>query len=103
MKKYVIIELDKERKLRFGMYALCVVEDKLDKNISQVDFNKLSMKDLATFIYAGLKHEDDSLTVDKVIELIDDYSDINTVGTKLGEAITIAFGNNAGKKPIAKK
>jgi len=32
-------------------------------------------------------------------ELIDEYSDINTVAEKLGEAMTEAFGRKNGKKP----
>jgi hypothetical protein len=50
------------------------------------------MKDLRTILFAGLYYEDKNLTPEKVGELIDEYSDIGTIATKLAEAFTIAFG-----------
>lgn len=95
MKKYVGIELDKQRNLRFGMVALMKIEEKLGKPFSQIDFEfGLQYSDLAVIIWAGLVHEDKTLTPDKVAELIDDYSDIQTVMVKMGEAMTEAFGKN---------
>lgn len=95
MKKYIGIELDKQRNLRFGMVALMKIEEKLGKPFAQIDFEfGLQYKDLATIIWAGLEHEDKTLTPETVAGLIDDYSDIQTVMTKLGEAMTEAFGKN---------
>lgn len=95
MKKFVSIELDKTRNLRFGMTALMKIEEKLGRPFSQIDFeHELQYKDLAIILWAGLVHEDSTLTFDKVAELIDDYSDIQTAMQKMGEAMQEAFGKN---------
>lgn len=94
-KKSVTIELDKARNLRYGMNALVKVEELTGKPITKLDLENLSMKDLRTIMFAGLYHEDKSLTPEKVGELIDEYSDVGSVATKLGEAFTIAFGGDS--------
>lgn len=43
-------------------------------------------------MYGGLYHEDKTLTIQKVGDLIDEYSNLNEVAEKLGEALTAAFG-----------
>ncbi len=105
MKKTVTLELDKARNLRYGMNALVKVEEMTGKAITKLDLENLSMKDLRTIVYAGLCHEDDTLTADKVGALIDEYSDITIVANKLGEAFTLAFGGgskNAHPQPNKK-
>ena len=98
MKKSVVVELDKARNLRYGINALCTIEELTNKPITTLDLNKLSVKDLRSILYAGLVHEDDTLSPEKVGALIDDYSDIATISNKLGEAFTLAFGNQKNKK-----
>ena len=98
MKKTVTIELDKPRNLRYGINALIKVEELTGKPITKLDLNNISMKDLRTIVYAGLCHEDDSLTPEKVGELMDDYSDITRIAEKLGEAFNIAFNGGKPKK-----
>ncbi len=93
-KKTVTIELDKARNLRYGMNALVKVEELTGKSITKLDLENISMKDLRTILFAGLYHEDNDLTPEKVGELIDYYSDIGTIAGKLGEAFTIAFGGD---------
>jgi hypothetical protein len=89
----VEIKLDKTRNLRYGMRAIDRVEKKLKTKISKINTNELSMEELATFIWAGLAHEDKDLTPEKVMDLVDEYSNINEVTAKLGEAINMAFNN----------
>ena len=98
MKKSVTIELDKARNLRYGINALCTIEELLGKPITALDLSRVSIKDLRTILYAGLVHEDTDLTPEKVGSLIDDYSDMETITNKLGEAFTLAFGNSKNKK-----
>ena len=57
-----------------------------------LDLEHLGIKELLAIVHAGLYHEDKTLTVEQVGDLIDDYSDINEVAEKLGEALTEAFG-----------
>lgn len=94
-KNYTPIQLDKVRNLRYGMRALDMVEGQLGKALSEVDMSKLTTRQLAVFIWAGLAHEDHDLSPDKVMDLIDEYSDIKVVSEALGKAIQESFGKNA--------
>jgi len=96
MKQGVTIELDKPRTLRYGMNALIKIEELTGKNLTKLDLDNISVKDLRTIVYAGLFHEDKDLTPEKCADLIDEYSDITTVAGKLGEAMTLAFGAQPG-------
>lgn len=93
MKKSITIELEKARNLRYGINALVKIEELTGRPITKLDLDNISMKDLRTILYAGLCHEDNSLTPEKVGELIDEYSTVDEMANKLGEAFTIAFGN----------
>lgn len=93
MKRGVTINLDKPRTLRYGINALAKIEDLTGKPILSLDLNRIGIKDLLAIVYAGLYHEDKTLTVEQVGDIIDEYSDINTIAEKIGEAFTLAFGN----------
>ncbi|MDD4564770.1 MAG: hypothetical protein PHE79_04765 [Eubacteriales bacterium] len=90
---YTPIELDKMRNLRYGMKAISLVEKKFKKPIAKLDMGSLTMEDSAILIWAGLAHEDQNLTADKVMELIDDYSSLPAVMEAVGAAMTEAFGS----------
>ena len=64
-----------------------------------LDLNKLGIKDLLAIVYGGLYHEDKTLTIQKVGDLIDEYSNLNEVAEKLGEALTAAFGGGPRLMP----
>ncbi len=96
MKKSVTLELDKARNLRYGINALVKVEELTGKSITKLDLDNISMSDLRTIVYAGLCHEDKDITPEKVGELIDEYSSVEVVAEKMGEAFTLAFGNGKG-------
>lgn len=96
LKQGVTIELDRPRTLRYGMNALVKIEELTGKAISKLDLENITIKDLRTIVYAGLFHEDKSLTPETVADLIDEYSELSIVAAKLGEAMTLAFsGGNA--------
>ena len=57
-----------------------------------LDLNNVGIKDLLAIVYAGLCHEDKSLTLEAVGDLIDEYSDLNSIAEKVGDALTAAFG-----------
>lgn len=86
------IKLDKMRNFRYGMKALHLIEKKLKKPISKIDMENLTMEDAATLIWAGLQHEDKDLTPEKVMDLIDEHSNLQTVLTAMSEAFASAFG-----------
>ncbi len=94
---FTILELDRPRKLRYGMGALILIEELTGKAITQLDMQNIKIGDLAKILYAGLYNDDKALTVEKVVDLIDEHSDITTVSEKLGEAMTNAFGKNDKK------
>lgn len=102
MKQSITIELDRPRNLRYGMNALVKIEEMIGRPISKLDLENISIKDLRTIIYAGLFHEDKNLSPEKIGELIDEFSDINTVAEKLGEAMTEAFGTKNVERAAAK-
>lgn len=91
---YYSIRLDKSRNLRYGMKAISLIEKKLKKPVAKIDMENLTMEDAAVMIWAGLQHEDRELTPDKVMDLVDDYSDITTVMQAMGEAFQGAFGKS---------
>lgn len=98
MKKGISINLDKPRTLRYGINALAKIEDITGRPITALDLNRVGIKDLLVIVYAGLYHEDKDLTVEQVGNIIDEYSDINSVAEKVGEAFTLAFGKVEGKQ-----
>lgn len=98
MKKSVTIELDKARNLRYGLNALVKIEELIGKPITVIDLSRLSISDLRNIVFAGLMHEDKELTSEKVGDLIDEYSDIATVASKVADAFTIAFGSGKSGK-----
>lgn len=97
-KKSVTIELDKARNLRYGINALVKIEEMTGRKITELDLDKVGMKDLRTIVYAGLVHEDKTLTPEKVGDLIDEYADITVVADKLGDAFIAAFGDGSNSK-----
>ena len=89
---YYPIQLDKSRNFRYGMKAISLIEKKLKKPVAKIDMENLTMEDAAVMIWAGLQHEDRGLTPDKVMELVDDHSDLITIMTAMGEAFQGALG-----------
>lgn len=92
---YTPIELDKVRNFRFGMRAVDFIEKKFKKPISKVDFENMTMRETATVILAGLIHEDNSLTEDKVMDLIDEKGNLEEVLTAMGEAMKQLGGKSS--------
>ena len=92
---YHPIQLDKMRNFRYGMRALNLIEKKLKKPVAKIDMENLTMEDAAVMIWAGLQHEDKGLTPDKVMELVDDYSNVQTVMIAMGKEFEGAFGAGA--------
>ena len=87
----VPIKLDKTRNLKMGFKAISIVEDAFNKPMSQVNFELLTIKELATIIYSGLVWEDKELSVDRVLDLIDEHGDMEDISKALAKAIEIGF------------
>lgn len=91
---YYPIQLDKSRNFKYGMRALDRIEKKFKKPVAKLDMENMTMEETATLLWAGLVHEDRELTPDKVMDLVDEYSDMATVLEVMGEAFDGAFGND---------
>lgn len=97
------IQLDKMRNFRYGMKAISLIEKTLKKPISKIDIDNLTMEDAAIMIWAGLVHEDRDLTPEKVMDLVDEYSNIQTVLAAMSEAFQAAFNPNKEEVKKGKK
>lgn len=83
-KKMVKINLDKERHLYFNLNSLEVIENITGNSIDKLQ-EDMNMKTLKAIVYAGLLHEDKSLTLDEVGDMIG-FEDIEEVSKAIGEA-----------------
>lgn len=101
MRNFIPIQLDKARNLRYSLKALSRIEDELGCSIAGIDFSNVSIKQVVTFIWAGLIHEDKSLSVDDVMDMLDDDDiSLDVLMVKVTEAMDAAMksmGTN-GKK-----
>jgi len=70
MKDY-ILDLDKPRMLRFGFKAMRVIRNRFGKK-SLDQLMSIQVDEIPTLAWAGLTHEDKSLTVDKTELLLDE-------------------------------
>jgi hypothetical protein len=106
MKKFVPITLGKARNLRYSFKALSRLEEELDSSIASIDFSDVSVKTMVTFIWAGLVHEDDNLTVEDVMDLIDESEmPMDELMEKVTQAMDAAMKSMGApkKKPPARK
>lgn len=88
---FVIYQLDKARNLRFNMKALALIEKKLNTKVSKLNEENIGINEIAVILWAGLQHEDPQLTVDKVMDLVDEYSSIEEASEKIGEGFNTFF------------
>lgn len=58
------------------------------KGLAEINLQKMSMMIFHQLMWALLIHEDPSLTVDDVFDLIEEYSDIEEGATKIEQVIT---------------
>lgn len=94
MSQQITIQLDKERHLKYGMKALMLIEELTDKPMAKFNLESVTMKDVCILIYAGLIHEDNTLTLDETIQIIDDhgFGRFNELVEKMSKAMNISFG-----------
>jgi spore coat polysaccharide biosynthesis protein SpsF (cytidylyltransferase family) len=88
---YVTIQLDKARNMKMGMKATSIIEEKFKKPIVKINFDELTIMELATIVYAGLVWEDKELTVDKVLDILDEHADLQTISETLAKAMEVGF------------
>jgi hypothetical protein len=89
---FTIYQLDKARNLKFNMKALALIEKKLNIKIGQIEQSGIGINEIAVILWAGLQHEDASLTIDKVMDLVDEHSSLDEAAEKIGKAFDESFG-----------
>jgi hypothetical protein len=69
--KPVKIMMDKERTVVFDMFALATLEDQYGtQEAAFAAFGSGKIKDVCTFLWAGLLHEDENLTINSVMKMV---------------------------------
>jgi lipoate synthase len=64
-------------------------------NVDQWNLKALSFEQIAEILAEALRREIPDITADKVMDLVDDFSDISTAIKKTFECINETFGKNA--------
>ena len=102
--KSIPIQLDKQRHLRFDFNALCALEDELGLSIAKLGnilAGSVGLKDLRAIVWAGLIHEDESLSVKDVGNFLE-LGEMAEIADKIRQAFEIAFpAEEEGKKKEA--
>lgn len=91
------IKLDIDRTFKYGMVASDLIESKLKKPMVRIDVNSLTMKESAIFFWAGLAHEDNKLTPERVMQLADEYTNFADMSELAGKAYVYGM---TGKETI---
>lgn len=97
-----VLDLDKPRKLHYGFKAIRIIKAKFGKEKELTDVLEVEVDEIPYFAYAGLVREDESLTPERVEELIDDaipekYTVVG-IAQVIAKAITDQIGTPPGKK-----
>jgi hypothetical protein len=89
--KKIPVQLDKERHLVFDLNAFCEIEDKFGSITEAFKaLENVSMKAIRTLLWAGLLHEDESLTEKEVGKMID-IANISELAKAVTEAMNTAL------------
>ena len=97
---YTPVKLDKTRNFRYNMRALTLIEKAFKKNIAAIDFGNLTIEETMTIVWAGLVHEDKELTIDGLIEIIDNEGiKLADIVSAMTDAISDAFGEGGEENP----
>ena len=99
---YTPIQLDKARNLKYGYRGLSLAEEALGMSINEIitkaNIGTMTIKETFTMIWAGLFHEDNALTVEKVMDLVEEHSDLETVTEAMAKAIDASMPKGKSEK-----
>jgi len=89
--KLIPIQLDKERHLKFDLNAFAALEDVYgDINAAFEAMQRGSVKAIRAMLWAGLIHEDETLTIQQVGAMVD-LNNLNEIMNVLTKAISEAM------------
>jgi hypothetical protein len=96
---FVEIQLDKTRHLKIDFRAARLIEQQLNKPLSKLSGENVGVTEMIVLFWAGLAHEFKSdWTLEKAEELMMEAESIQSVMTKIGEAINLFFGESTSDK-----
>lgn len=87
-------ELDRPRNLRFSIKAVNLIEKKFNTNFYKIDYENMTVDQLCIILWAGLTHEDELLTPEKVMDFIDQFSSIAKATAAMNDAFRDSFGES---------
>jgi hypothetical protein len=91
---FVEIELNGEvKRLRYTLNSLAILEEKLGVKMSKLNDVEMGMREIRSFLWVGLIHEDKGLTEEEVGDWVDvDLMDY--ISEKIGEAFKAGTRKN---------
>jgi hypothetical protein len=98
----VPVKLDRDRTIVMSFNALCDAEEKLGVSlITTSDIDLTSLRSLRALLWAGLKHEDPTLTLEKVGDIITAteggmITALNAVSLAIQAALPAEVGGGSG-------
>lgn len=81
------LQLDKPRNLRLDFNTMCTAEGVLGRTVVRSD---IGLSEIRAIVWAGLRHEDRTLTLERVGELLGE-ADINAVAETVGACLAQFF------------
>jgi hypothetical protein len=98
MVPFITINLDKPRKLRFGMAATVEFEQLTGLKLRDLE-DELSFDVASKILWIMLKQDDEDLTLKQTYVLVDEYSEgMLEVNAAIRKAITVAFSTGEKKQ-----
>ena len=97
---FTTVKLDKARNIVLGFKAMQEFKNITGKSLTKIDFESedLEVEEIVPVIfYAGLKHEDNSLTLEKTTELLDEHLGIKGAIELIPQIMQDAFGDQEKK------
>jgi hypothetical protein len=89
---FTTITLDRPRRLRFGMSAMCEFEALTGIRLTSLD-DELSVATVAKILWVMLRQDEPTLTFEQVCTLVDEHTDnLTDVMTAVTTAVQAAFG-----------
>lgn len=95
---YVTIRLDKSRNLLFNFNAICELEEEIGRPITHLQDSNIGFREIRALLWAGLRHEDPSLTIEDAGNLINEAESIQYVTETVVEALALGLGTKQGEE-----
>ena len=90
----VTYTLDQDRSLKLGFRGIAKLEKVFNSNVDKWNLKELSFEQVAEILAESLRKELPDITTDKVMDLVDDYSNPSAAIKKVFECITATFGKH---------